>query len=66
VDEVVLAGRARRSLALTAEVLRRCDVVVIAAAHRSVDYDLVLREAAAIVDARNALRDARNPKVVRL
>jgi UDP-N-acetyl-D-mannosaminuronate dehydrogenase len=41
---------------LTADAVRAADCVVIGTDHSGVDYDLLCREARAIVDSRNALR----------
>jgi UDP-N-acetyl-D-glucosamine dehydrogenase len=59
-------GRRPESTPLTAEILRTCDLVVITTAHRAVDYSLVLREAPAIIDTRNALKGTSDPKVCRI
>ncbi len=44
----------RKSVALTAENIARYDLVLLATQHRAVDYPLVARHAALIVDTRNA------------
>jgi UDP-N-acetyl-D-glucosamine dehydrogenase len=55
-------GRSRRyrfdlaSTPLTAERLRAVDAVLVVTDHSSVDYDLVVRHAPLVVDARNATR----------
>jgi UDP-N-acetyl-D-glucosamine dehydrogenase len=61
-----LRGRRWTSRPLTAETLRDCDLVVVTTAHSSVDYALVLREALAIVDTRNAFKGMPDPKIERL
>ena len=43
------------SLPLTAETLRRADCVIIVTDHSAIDYALVAREAALIVDTRHVL-----------
>ncbi len=48
------------SAAVTRETLARSDCVVIVADHRSFDYPFITREAALVVDVRNALRDVRD------
>jgi UDP-N-acetyl-D-glucosamine dehydrogenase len=48
-------GRTMDSVELTAEALAAADCVVITCDHTGVDYDMVLREAAIIVDPRNGL-----------
>jgi UDP-N-acetyl-D-glucosamine dehydrogenase len=58
--------RAYTSVPLTAEVLRGCDLVVVTAAHRGLDYELVLREAPLIVDTRNAFKGRRDAKITRI
>jgi len=54
-----------RSKALTAELLKTSDIVIITTNHKGVDYDLVLEHAPLILDTRNALPD-NIEKVVRL
>mgnify|MGYP000355142040 CR=1 FL=1 len=55
-----------RSARLTAQALRAQDCVVIVADHTAVDYRMVVREAALIVDTRNATKGMRSAKIVRL
>lgn len=45
---------------LTAELVERADLVMITAAHRNVDYDLVQRYAKAIFDTKNAMKNITN------
>ncbi len=52
-----LNGHTSRSIALTAERLKRTDCVVILTDHSGVDYELILRAAPLIVDTRNHYRD---------
>ncbi len=59
-------GRRLRSVQLSATTLKRFDCVVIATAHKTIPYPLVLRHAKGIVDTRNALRGKRSKKIVRL
>ncbi len=66
VSSFVSEERRYTSVPLTADELRAHDVVVITTAHRSIDYELVLGEAALIVDTRNALKGHRDPKVSRI
>jgi UDP-N-acetyl-D-glucosamine dehydrogenase len=47
------------SVSLTADTLRAADAVLIVTDHSSVDYDHVVRQAAVVVDTRNATRDVR-------
>ena len=49
-------GHQLESVPLTREALSSVDCVMIVTDHTSVDYDLVRREAKAVVDTRNALR----------
>ncbi len=55
---------AMRSLDLTAETLERVDAVVVVTDHRAVDYELVARHAALVVDTRGVYR-AKRANVVR-
>lgn len=50
-------GNAFRTTPLSDELLRGMDCVVILTAHRAFDYPRILREAAMVVDTRNATRD---------
>jgi UDP-N-acetyl-D-glucosamine dehydrogenase len=51
-----LNGQVARSVALTAEQLKRVDCVVVLTDHTHVDYALVLRHAPLIIDTRNQYR----------
>jgi UDP-N-acetyl-D-glucosamine dehydrogenase len=53
-----------KSQPLTAETLKSVDAVLISTEHSAVDYNLVLREAALVVDTRGVYRDP-NAKVVK-
>jgi UDP-N-acetyl-D-glucosamine dehydrogenase len=53
-----------KSQPLTAELLKSVDAVLISTEHSAVDYNLVLREAALVVDTRGVYRDP-NAKVVK-
>jgi len=66
VPSIQFAGDVLRSVPLTAAQLRRHDCVVIATAHRDVDYAAVLRGSKSVVDTRNALAGRRSPKIIRL
>lgn len=55
-----------RSVALTRAALRAQDCVVIVANHSAMDYRMVVREAALIVDTRNATQGLRSKKIVKL
>ena len=63
-----LNGQLSRSIALTAEQLKRTDCVVLLTDHSGVDYELILRAAPLIVDTRNHYRHLSRPvpKLVRL
>ena len=63
-DEGELRGRA--SVALSDDVLRTTDCVVITAEHSNVDYARVVRLAPLVVDTRNATRGLAGPNVVGL
>jgi UDP-N-acetyl-D-glucosamine dehydrogenase len=54
------------STPLTAEEIRAADLVAIITAHRDINYDLLVDEAALIVDTRNALKGKRDPKITRI
>ena len=53
-----------KSQALTADLLKSCDAVLISTEHTAVDYDLVLRESQLVVDTRGVYRDPHS-KVVK-
>jgi UDP-N-acetyl-D-glucosamine dehydrogenase len=59
VPEFVEDGHTAKSVPLSAETLSGADCVVIVTDHSSIDYDLVRRNAKAVVDTRNALKRAR-------
>jgi UDP-N-acetyl-D-glucosamine dehydrogenase len=59
-------GRLKKSRPLTAATLRSADCVVIATAHKIVDYALVARHARVIVDSRNAMKGRRTRGVYKL
>jgi UDP-N-acetyl-D-glucosamine dehydrogenase len=65
VPEISVAGRTRRSTAMTPDRLREADVVVILTPQVGVDWRLVEREGRLVFDCCNAL-GKRNGKVVRL
>jgi UDP-N-acetyl-D-glucosamine dehydrogenase len=64
VPSLRLAGDEVRSLPLTAEHIRAADAVLLLTPHTSVDYDLVLREAALVVDTHTGLAPRQGPTVV--
>lgn len=55
-------GHDLHSVPLTAEILRQVDLVLILTDHTAVDYGLVLKESAQILDTRNALKRVDGPK----
>jgi UDP-N-acetyl-D-glucosamine dehydrogenase len=54
-------GRDRTSVPLNAAELKRADAVVIVTDHTSIDYQLIVDQAAVVVDTRNATAGVRNP-----
>ena len=57
VPSAMLNAQRRASVPLTSAAIRRSQCVVILTNHSAVNYDLVLRHAAVIVDTRNQYRD---------
>ena len=51
---------------LTKELIKSADLVVITASHTNVDYDLVQRNAIAIFDTKNALKDLKDRENIEL
>lgn len=66
IPQFTLGGEVVRSVALTRQTLRTQDCVVIVTDHRAVDYGMVVREAALVVDTRNATKGVRSRNVVKL
>jgi len=66
VPALSFAGRKLKSVPLTPTRLRSFDCVVVATAHRQFAYDQILRHARGVVDTRNAFKNRRSPKIVRL
>ena len=66
VPSIRFADGVLKSVPFTAAQLKRFDCVVIATAHRDVDYAALLRWSKGVVDTRNALAGKRSPKIVRL
>jgi UDP-N-acetyl-D-glucosamine dehydrogenase len=66
VPRLLLGGRRLAAVKPTPAVLKRYDGVVLTTAHAAFDYDSVWRNAAFIVDTRNAFRGRRGKKLVRL
>jgi UDP-N-acetyl-D-glucosamine dehydrogenase len=59
-------GLPLRSVMLTPDRLAGTDLVVIVTAHKSIDYDMLLEHAQAVLDTRNALKGRTSPKIRRL
>jgi UDP-N-acetyl-D-glucosamine dehydrogenase len=59
-------GKELRSVDLTAEVVAACDCVVLVTDHSCFDKRLVVENAQAIVDTRNAFRDYKSDKIIRI
>ena len=54
-------GQTRQSIsALTEEVLKEADLVMITTAHTNIDYDMVQKNAALIFDTKNAMKNIAN------
>ncbi|MEG2930137.1 MAG: UDP binding domain-containing protein, partial [Oscillospiraceae bacterium] len=52
--------------ALTAEVLKSADLVMVTAAHTNVDYDFVQQNAVAVFDTKNAMKNVQNRENIEL
>ena len=63
--ELHLDGVSLRSQELTPEIVRGHDCVVVVTDHTGVDFDMVAKEAALVVDCRNAIR-SQAPNVIKL
>ncbi len=66
VPSIRFGGGVLKSVPFTAAQLKRFDCVVIATAHKNVDYSALLRWSKGVVDTRNALAGKRSKKIVRL
>lgn len=66
VPSIRFGGGVLKSVPFTAAQLKRFDCVVIATAHRNIDYSALLRWSKGVVDTRNALAGKRSKKIVRL
>jgi UDP-N-acetyl-D-glucosamine dehydrogenase len=66
VDSIHHAGHKLKATPFRASTLRAADCVVIATAHKILDYSLVAKNARTIVDSRNALKGRRTRGVFRL
>lgn len=59
-------GKKIRSIKLKPERIRKYDCIVVTTAHDNVDYDLVLKNAKLIFDARNVYKGVKSNKINRL
>src|SRR5262249_21618486 len=66
VPTLTFGNRLMKSVPLSPSNLGRYDCVVVATAHKSIDYPALLRHARGVVDTRNVFKNQRSPKVVRL
>ncbi len=66
VPSVTVDGTEYASRPLDEKLLRGCDLALVLTDHSNVDYDLVVRGAPLVFDARNATRSVRAPHVKRL
>ena len=61
VKEYKYKGQVRQSIpALTEQVLKEADLVMVTTAHTNVDYDMVQKNAALIFDSKNAMKNIQN------
>lgn len=67
VPEIMDKGQVLHSLPeLTAEVIKKYDLIVVTTAHTNVDYDLVQASAIAVFDTKNAMKDVKNRENIEL
>ena len=66
VPQLELNGRTFRGVRPTPAALRRYDCAILTTAHGGFDYDAIWKHTALLVDTRNAFRDRRGKKLVRL
>ena len=66
VPSIRFAGGLMKSVPFTAAQFKRFDCVVIATAHKAIDYGSLLQWSRAVVDTRNALVGKKSPKIIRL
>jgi UDP-N-acetyl-D-glucosamine dehydrogenase len=66
IPSVRVGGSERASIDLDAAALRSADCVILLTPHSSVDYNLVIRHSALILDTCNALKKHRGSKIVPL
>jgi len=64
VTEIAIEAGTFRSVPFSAEALEGYDVVLITTDHSLVDYEMVVRHAAIVVDPRNALKDLRGTAII--
>jgi UDP-N-acetyl-D-glucosamine dehydrogenase len=66
VDEIQVDGTRMRSVRLTGPEIRSYDCIVIVTDHSAFDYKKIVKNALAIVDTRNALKDFDSTKIRRI
>jgi UDP-N-acetyl-D-glucosamine dehydrogenase len=66
VPRCVMDGVEYHSIDITPDVVRSSDLVLIATDHSNVDYDMVVKNARAIYDTRNALRNYSSNNIYKL
>jgi UDP-N-acetyl-D-glucosamine dehydrogenase len=66
ITSFLVGKKSIKSIELKPEVVRKYDCVVITTAHSDVDYDLILKNAHAILDTRNVYRGVDSDTIVRL
>jgi UDP-N-acetyl-D-glucosamine dehydrogenase len=59
-------GKKVTSVSLTPEKVRKYDCVMITTAHKSVDYDLIRKNAQMVFDTRNVYKDIKSKNIIRL
>ena len=62
VDEIVLNDKIEKVYDLSADIIKQSDISVVVTNHDAFDYDLILDNAAVIVDSRNALKGVKSGK----
>ena len=61
VKEYKFKGQVRQSIpALTEQVLKEADLVMVTTAHTNIDYDMVQKNAALVFDTKNAMKNVKN------
>jgi UDP-N-acetyl-D-glucosamine dehydrogenase len=66
IPQMKIGGEIRKSLELTPSSLAQQDLVVITTNHAVYDVGMIVENAKAIVDTRNATKGINSPKIVRL